>query len=46
MIGERHANDVCVYPDSNKVFIRALRGGEAILDLAAARKYWDGETTS
>lgn len=31
MIGERHANDVCVYPDP--------RGGEAILDLAAAIKY-------
>lgn len=46
MIGERNANDVCVYPDSNKVFIRSLRGSEAILDLAAARKYWDGEETS
>jgi uncharacterized cupin superfamily protein len=45
MIGERNANDVCVLPDSNKVFIRSLRGSEAYLDLAAARKYWDGEAT-
>ncbi|GFE84364.1 cupin [Steroidobacter agaridevorans] len=44
-IGERNPNDVCVYPESNKVLIRALRGGESILDLAATRKYWDGEAT-
>lgn len=43
-IGERNPNDVCVYPDSNKVLIRALYGAEGLLDLSATRKYWDGET--
>lgn len=42
VIGERNPNDVIVYPDSNKVKVRAL-GAAGILDLAARRGYWDGE---
>src|SRR5262245_1717798 len=37
MIGERNPNDVCVYPDSNKMLIRALRDERDIFDMAAAR---------
>lgn len=44
MIGERNPNDVCVYPDSNKVMVRALRSENDIFDLAATKGYWDGET--
>ncbi len=40
VIGENNPNEVCVYPDSNKVSVIAL--GE-IFDLAARREYWDGE---
>lgn len=43
MIGARNAADVCVYPDSNKVMVRALRSKADIFDMAATRKYWDGE---
>jgi uncharacterized cupin superfamily protein len=43
MIGERNPNEVCVYPDSNKVMVRALRSEEDIFDMSAVRKYWDGE---
>jgi uncharacterized cupin superfamily protein len=42
VIGEQDPNDVIVYPDSNKVKIRAL-GAAGILDLAARRGYWHGE---
>ena len=43
VIGDREPNDVCVYPDSNKVMVRALdramfRDGERL-------GYWDGERT-
>jgi len=41
MIGERNPNDVCVYPDSNKVAVTALG---AIFDMSAVKRYWDGET--
>lgn len=44
MIGERNDNEIAVYPDSNKVVVRAL-GGRALLDLAATRGYWHGEDT-
>ncbi|WP_374314503.1 cupin domain-containing protein [Dongia sp.] len=44
IVGERNPNEVVVYPDSNKVLIRAL-GRRKILDLAATRSYWDGEDT-
>lgn len=43
MIGERNPNEVCVYPDSNKVMVRALRSEQDIFDMAASRGYWDGE---
>ena len=43
LIGERNPNEVCVYPDSNKVAVDALRIRASILDLAATRNYWDGE---
>jgi uncharacterized cupin superfamily protein len=43
MIGERNPSDVCVYPDSNKVSVRALRSEDDIFDMAALRRYWDGE---
>jgi uncharacterized cupin superfamily protein len=45
MIGERNPNEVCVYPDSNKVMVRALRSEDDIFDMAATRRYWDGEET-
>jgi uncharacterized cupin superfamily protein len=40
MIGERNPNDVCVYPDSNKMSISALG---TVFDMSGVRKYWDGE---
>ena len=40
MIGERKENEVCVYPDSNKVLVRHT--GE-IYDKAAVLDYWAGE---
>lgn len=43
MIGEHNPNEVCVYPDSNKVMVRALRSRTDVFDMAAARNYWDGE---
>jgi uncharacterized cupin superfamily protein len=45
MIGERNPNDVCVYPDSNKMAVNALRTRDAIFDMSGVRKYWDGEQT-
>jgi uncharacterized cupin superfamily protein len=46
MIGERNPNDVCIYPDSNKMAVNALRTKDAIFDMSRVRKYWDGEQTS
>lgn len=43
MIGERNPNDVCVYPDSNKMFVRALRIENDVFDMSATRGYFDGE---
>ena len=43
MIGEHNPNDVCVYPDSKKVMVRALKSWEDIFDMSATRGYWDGE---
>jgi uncharacterized cupin superfamily protein len=43
MIGERNPNDVCVYPDSNKLAVGALRTRADIFDMAGIRDYWDGE---
>lgn len=43
VIGERSPHDVCVYPDSNKLAVNALRVRDSIFDMAALRNYWDGE---
>jgi uncharacterized cupin superfamily protein len=43
MIGERNPSDVCVYPDSNKLAVSALRTRQDIFDMGGARDYWDGE---
>ena len=43
VIGEHSPHDVCVYPDSNKVAVNALRSRESIFDRSAVRNYWDGE---
>jgi uncharacterized cupin superfamily protein len=45
MIGERNPNDVCVYPDSNKMAVAALRQKHDIFDMSGVRRYWDGEQT-
>jgi uncharacterized cupin superfamily protein len=45
MIGERNPNEVCVYPDSNKIMVRALRSEDDIFDMSGVRRYWDGEQT-
>ncbi len=41
MIGDDEPNEVCVYPDSNKVMVSAL--GRAILRDGERLDYWDGE---
>ncbi|HEX4346484.1 MAG TPA: cupin domain-containing protein [Vicinamibacterales bacterium] len=41
VIGERSPDDVCVYPDSGKVLIRAT--GRTIVSLREPLDYWDGE---
>jgi uncharacterized cupin superfamily protein len=46
IIGERNPNDVCVYPDSNKVMVRSLGRGSNVFDRSAVKDYWDGEKTS
>jgi uncharacterized cupin superfamily protein len=46
MIGESNPNDVCVYPDSNKMEVRALRTEGSIFDTSGVRNNWDGEQTS
>jgi uncharacterized cupin superfamily protein len=43
MIGEHNPNEVCVYPDSNKLYTRALKTEQDIFDMEAKRRYWDGE---
>lgn len=43
MIGERNPNEVCVYPDSNKLAVDALRTRASIFDMGGLRNYWDGE---
>ena len=42
VIGERNPNEVCVYPDSNKVLVYAT---DEVYDKGATRGYWDGEDT-
>ncbi len=43
MIGQRNPEDVCVYPDSNKMGVRALRAQISIFDMSCVRNYLDGE---
>lgn len=45
VVGDFEPNDVCVYPDSGKISVAALkRGGErAIFRAGAPVDYWDGE---
>jgi len=43
IIGERNPNDVSVFPETDKVLLRAL--GSRIFDMTAQRGYWDGEDT-
>ena len=45
MIGERNPSDVCVYPDSNKMAVNALRTQASIFDMSGIRNYLDGEQT-
>ncbi|MDZ4865932.1 MAG: cupin domain-containing protein [Alphaproteobacteria bacterium] len=45
MIGERNPHEVCVYPDSNKVMVRALNRENDIFDMSATKNYYDGEDT-
>jgi uncharacterized cupin superfamily protein len=46
MIGEHNPNEVCVYPDSNKMAVGALRTRDDIFDMSGLRRYWDGEETT
>ncbi|HYD87894.1 MAG TPA: cupin domain-containing protein [Vitreimonas sp.] len=41
MIGDRAANETCVYPDSGKIMINSL--DRLILREGASIDYWDGE---
>ena len=43
MIGERNPNEVCVYPDSNKMAVGPLRTRQDIFDMSGTRNYYDGE---
>lgn len=44
VIGDHEPNDVCVYPDSNKVLVRAL--DRAVFRDGGRLDYWDGERTN
>jgi uncharacterized cupin superfamily protein len=41
VIGDHNPNEVCIYPDSGKVQLRALN--RAVHELGPKRDYWDGE---
>jgi uncharacterized cupin superfamily protein len=43
MIGERNRNEVCVYPDSNKMAVRSF---DTVFDMSGVRDYFDGEQAS
>lgn len=43
VVGERSRDDVCVYPESGKVLLRA--GERIVLSTSAPLDYWDGEKT-
>ena len=42
IIGERNPNEVCVYPDSGRVSVSALKQG---FQGSATMEYWEGEDT-
>ncbi len=44
MIGERKPDELCVYPDSNKMAVGALRAEADIFGMDDVRRYWDGES--
>lgn len=48
IVGDNSPDEVCVYPDSNKVQVSALKrvAMARVFDAAATRDYWDGETTN
>jgi uncharacterized cupin superfamily protein len=41
IIGDHQPNEVCIYPDSNKVLVRAYDG--VMLRYTENLDYWDGE---
>lgn len=41
VIGEKDPDDVCFYPDSDKVLVRSA--GRMIVSSDSTRDYWDGE---
>lgn len=45
MIGDNSPNEVCVYPDSGKMAVNALKKvlPDDVFDMTATRDYWDGE---
>lgn len=45
VIGDNQPDEVCVYPDSNKIMVRAISRipRDDIFDAGATRAYWDGE---
>ncbi len=44
MIGDNQPNEVCVYPDSNKISVSALRDNDRFIVRNGERlDYWDGE---
>jgi uncharacterized cupin superfamily protein len=43
VIGEHKSTEVCVYPESNKLAVNALRNRHSVFDMSAVRNYWDGE---
>jgi hypothetical protein len=44
MIGDNQPNEVCVYPDSNKISVSALRDNDRFIMRNGERlDYWDGE---
>jgi uncharacterized cupin superfamily protein len=43
MIGQRNLADVCVYPDSRKIAVGALRQRDCVFSTAQPLDYWAGE---
>jgi uncharacterized cupin superfamily protein len=43
LVGEKNPNDVCVYPQSNKMAVNPLRIHDCVFGMEDKRGYWDGE---